>query len=117
MKTEKHVGYWRGNPRKSISGDKMVIDEPELPDVHDFIDKNWDKIERKKVIQYLRSNKKERYAWMGWSTCRICGCMNGSTCLTDGRWVWPEGFLHYITNHNVKPPMEFLEYLKQKNAL
>jgi hypothetical protein len=110
------VGYWMGIPRKSYRGDFMVVDEPELPRVQDFIDPSWDKDERRKVVAYLK-NGTERYAWRGPSMCRICGCMNGSTCLTDGEWVWPEGFDHYLQCHNVKPVAEFLAYLKERRVI
>ena len=29
--------------------------------------------------------------------------------LTDGRWVWPQGFAHYVEVHGVRPPQAFLD--------
>ena len=44
----------------------------------------------------------------GWSTCRICHKMNGTTCLTDGEFVYPEGYSHYIRDHNIMPDLDLL---------
>jgi hypothetical protein len=52
--------------------------------------------------------------WRGLSSCRLCGVHNGSTCLTDGTYVWPSGFSHYIREHNVRPPDDFIQHVLQK---
>ena len=111
---EKRVGYWRGIHRKSYRGDFMIANFLECPDVNDFIDLAWNEEERKKVSSYLKKGR-IKYSWMGCSECRICRKWdNGSHCLTDGEWIWPEGFAHYIEKHNVKPPQEFVDYVLQK---
>lgn len=46
-------------------------------------------------------------AYRGWSTCRLCGCMNGSREYVQGDWRWPEGLMHYIMVHNVEPSVGF----------
>ncbi len=94
----KFVGYWYSEH------------EPELPNVADFIDDAWAKEERDVIANYLKAGKLY-IGWMGWSDCRVCGKMNGSTCLTDETYIWPSGFAHYITEHNVKPPQEFIEHI------
>jgi hypothetical protein len=38
----------------------------------------------------------------------------GSHDLTDGVFVWPEGYAHYIEKHDVKPPREFIEHVLAK---
>ncbi|GHH42120.1 hypothetical protein GCM10017774_37860 [Lentzea cavernae] len=46
-------------------------------------------------------------AFAGKSICRFCGRDNGSTELTDGvNFVWPDGLLHYVEDHNVRLPTE-----------
>ena len=60
-----------------------------------------------KVVLYLTRGK-EHAAWMGMSRCRICNKSNGSRCLTDGEFVWPEGYAHYITEHHVQPDAKLL---------
>ena len=111
--TKKRVGYWRDIQRTNWRGDIIIPDFPDCPDVNDFIDPNWDITERSAIIDYLKRGK-EKKSWMGCSNCRICGCMNGSRCLTDREWVWPEGFVHYLEKHNVKPPQEFVNYVLSK---
>jgi len=52
----------------------------------------------------------------GPSQCRICGDRsNGSfeyslepISKTSGGWVWPQGFAHYILEHGVRPPEDFV---------
>ena len=53
-------------------------------------------------------------AYKGSSECRICRQSNGSCDMTEGPWIWPEGFTHYITAHHVKPPQEFIDYVMEK---
>lgn len=45
--------------------------------------------------------------YMGFSTCRLCGCTNGASEFELHGWVWPEGFKHYVADHNVRPTKEF----------
>ena len=47
----------------------------------------------------------------GFSTCRICKCVNGTASYTTAKAEWPEGALHYVENHNVKPTQEFINYI------
>jgi len=113
--TEFRVGYWKGIPRSSFNETYDIIDYPDCPDVKDFIDPNWEERERNIVINYLEAGE-EKKAWCGCSTCRICGKWNnGSTCLTDGKWIWPEGLSHYLREHHVKPPQEFVDYVLKKS--
>jgi hypothetical protein len=94
----KYVGYWRSSsqsllpldPRNfvgAISGDRAEIAE-RLAVGGDFIQ------------------------WMGRASCRICGAQLGSRCLTfDGSWVWPEKLEHYVLEHNLVLPQEFIDHL------
>lgn len=42
----------------------------------------------------------------------------GCTTLTDGKYVWPEGLAHYISEHAVRPPEDFVKHsLKNLRAL
>ncbi len=34
---------------------------------------------------------------------------------TDQVWLFPEGFLHYVRHHAVKPPPDFLEHMRKMN--
>jgi hypothetical protein len=59
---------------------------------------NWDEI-TKHVISYR-----------GFSSCRCCAKHNnGTRSYRYNGWQWPEGFRHYIDEHNIVPSNEFLK--------
>lgn len=101
----KSIGYW---PEK--------YDEYAAPDF--LADNTMDERLRSQIVAYLDQGE-ELFAWLGFSHCRFrCGIgKNKMGCrdLTDGEWVWPEGFSHYIKNHSLGLPSEFIEYAKRKN--
>lgn len=43
---------------------------------------------------------------MGIAECRFadCGLSLGCADMSDGCWVWPQGFEHYITVHGISLP-------------
>lgn len=50
--------------------------------------------------------------YKGYSPCRICGLNNGSAeyrFALDGEttFIWPEGYMHYIRDHGVRPDPDF----------
>ena len=67
---------------------------------------------RELVATYLdRGSVFESYRGISW--CRF-GCKHasmGSRELTDGQWVWPEGLSHYIRDHGVTLPNQFLRHV------
>ncbi len=98
---QRAIGYWHS------------VDQPNLPKPQDFIDATWNKNEKEFIAGYL-DNGVEMAAYKGWSNCRICNKVNGSTCLGDDDYIWPEGFSHYVREHNVKPPKEFIDYVREQ---
>lgn len=96
------VGFWRSTVDEDASG---------LSHPSSLIDASWPLRERVRVATYLRAGR-VLAAYHGYSHCRLeCGIpwnYMGSCDLTDGEWVWPEGFSHYVEHHAVKPPAEFL---------
>ena len=104
------IGYWRDPNDPTTAG---------WPDPHDHVDPAWDPRERKRVIRYLKAGSKHE-GWFGYSTCRFkCGIPDwkmGKDDLTDGVFVWPEGYPHYLQAHNVKPPERFLQHVRQRLA-
>jgi len=89
------LGYWRDETA------------PDWPDPRDLIDPSWDAATRDAVVAYLKAG---RVPWtqLGFSTCRICGKPNGCSELTDDTYVWPEGLAHYVADHGVRLPEEFV---------
>jgi hypothetical protein len=59
------------------------------------------RLEKRAAVRHFR----------GWSTCRICGCHNGSAEYQHRGWCWPSGYSHYVEEHNVKPSLAFLEFV------
>jgi hypothetical protein len=101
----KRVGFWRSDT------------QPSLPDPRGLVDETWDGNERERVIAYLECSFYIPVAQGGPSWCRF-GCAPrpadiGTQDLTDGTWVFPEGLVHYVRSHGVKPPVEFLEHVRQ----
>ena len=119
-----HVGFWKteghaprlpfesvgllGRVAALLIGDAL---EAHLPSVWDHIDRNWDPREREKVLRYVSDPRHRSTAYMGFSTCRICGKSNGTADFSDGWYVWPEGFGHYISQHSVRPPKAFVAHV------
>jgi hypothetical protein len=63
------------------------------------------------VCNYL-SKGKQFETYRGYSWCRFhCGIhyeKMGSREYTDGKWVWPEGLVHYVQLHSIVLPEEFV---------
>ncbi|MBL8753433.1 MAG: hypothetical protein JNK15_09045 [Planctomycetes bacterium] len=72
----------------------------------------WRPAERDAVLRYLRAGKVlVRYPEA--SFCRFdCGeTALGTSDLTDGRHVWPEGLAHYVECHDVRLPESFVAHV------
>ena len=68
------------------------------------------------AVEYLKSGE-EAVRWRGLSSCRVCGWReNGSRCLVDDTYVWPEGFAHYVEAHGLRPPDEFVQHMLKASA-
>jgi hypothetical protein len=91
------IGYWAGPTA------------PDWPDPRDFVDPTWDRHERDTIADYLRCGFVVR-AFGGVSVCRFCGRQNGALELSDGAWYWPDGLVHYVADHEVRLPAEFVEH-------
>ncbi len=92
------IGYWKA----SLNDEYPFAQEVEAslaPDTRDAI------------AAYLEAGARfEQYR--GYSHCRYgCHGQNGSAELWDGTWVWPDGLAHYIREHRVSLPPEFLAHV------
>jgi hypothetical protein len=52
--------------------------------------------------------------YRGFSGCRLCKCINGSSEYQTRAWSWPSGYRHYIEEHNVRPSLAFEEWVTEK---
>lgn len=98
------LGYWRGS------------DDSDLPDPRASVDPSWDPAERALVVAYLRAAPRLEQ-WRGYSWCRICDLStNGTGCLGDDTYNWPEGFAHYVEAHGVRPPAGFVAHVLSRGV-
>lgn len=79
-------------------------------DPRSMVDTSWGAEERDLVVGYLRAGR-VAVQFRGLSRCRFCGRENGSKELSDGTFSWPEGLPHYLEEHGVRLPDEFVEHV------
>ncbi|TCI89987.1 hypothetical protein [Tenacibaculum sp. M341] len=93
------IGYWKSQFQMK------------LPHPINFIDSKWDQTEKNKVIAYIKNAPFLPAVAGGYSYCRLCNKEdNGCREQSDGYFIWSEGFLHYLEEHNVKPPKDFIDH-------
>ena len=97
MSTLRVIGLWLGP------------DAPGWPNVLDFV--NTDAGGREALAARLEAAPRTDRLYMGYSTCRICGCRNGNGEYTNGVYIWPEGLAHYVRAHSVVLPFGVEEAL------
>jgi hypothetical protein len=93
----------QAEPQPSIFDNRL--DEP-LPDVD-------------RVVAYLRGGHK-LMAFMDVADDVFDSSkqvMNGSSILTDGDWMWRNDIAYYVERHNVTPPPEMLELIRQRHYI
>ena len=70
----------------------------------------WSSTDRLKFLEALAvfEKKCDRLESVGYSHCRLCDFQkNGFRTFMTSHWSWPEGYRHYIEEHNVRPSPEF----------
>ena len=95
------IGYWDG-----------PLTDHSWPNPADFIDESWDADERDFIADYLGRGQLV-FGFMGYSMCRMCGRENGDLELSDGKYLWPDGLVHYVADHGVRLPSEFVRHAYQ----
>lgn len=97
----------------NIEGYWYSKSEPQYP--HPISNKDKWEGQDKFVNQLINTQfKASKTNYKGWSDCRVCNKMNGSSEFQLDNWKWPEGLLHYIVNHNVKPSQEFIDFINEQ---
>lgn len=91
------IGFWR------------ATDAPHLPDPRKWVAPMTAK-ERDTLVAYLEGAPTVN-PQRGLSVCRICGKPNGAAERTDGVYLWPTGFTHYVKGHGVRPPQDFIAHV------
>lgn len=114
------VGYWTNSPEAKNP-------EAGLLWPGDLVDPKWDSDQRLIVAEYLKAAGETFMVYLGFSYCRLCEQKYGASTpqgdrlpdwqclgtkdLSDGKYVWPEGYPHYLTDHAVKPPQHFIDHI------
>jgi len=95
------VGYW------------FNYDQPNFPDPGTLVKTDFDVNNINQIIYLLENAKTKSFSQMGFSWCRFrCGSENmGNKELTNGKYIWPEGLAHYVKEHKILLPFDFLESL------
>ena len=62
------------------------------------------------VLSYIKASK-EQMVYKGWANCRACDKHLGSCDMftPDDKFVFPQMYEHYITEHGVRPPESFMK--------
>jgi len=119
------IGYWRetlpeggypGMPAEHAADyERLRQQGPRWPDPARFVDVSWDAEARRRTVRHLESGALVNQ-YRGISTCRFCDQDNGSAEITDGIYCWPEGLAHYVRQHEVRLPDEFLQHVEAFTA-
>lgn len=105
------LGYWCESSPAQYLG---------FPDPAALVAPDWERKRRADIVSYLRAGTPQAQ-YMGYSTCRFADCTHrdrsclGSADLTDGQWIWPEGLWHYVHDHAVRLPDEFVASAAKRN--
>lgn len=110
----RRVGFWCS--RREDLDDPC---NPGYPDPVQLVDPQWRAPIRDRLIAYLRDGQ-QVCLYGGSSHCRFDGCEYsrgglGSTDLSDGAWIWPEGLCHYVQEHDVRIPDEMVDDIAARN--
>jgi hypothetical protein len=71
----------------------------------------FSKEELEDIEKYLTSEEHYVTQYKGFSLCRICNKMNGTKSLSDGKFIWPSGYIHYIREHKIWVPEFFIQHI------
>lgn len=91
-------GFWRSLKNGEVNELPMPVEGPVWKGQSEFL-AALKKLEAEAQVTTYR----------GFSSCRLCRCMNGSAEFSANGWLWPEGYRHYVVAHNVRPSLAFQE--------
>ena len=102
------IGYWRS------------VDDYTLPDPSRFVDASWDQEERKRTIEYLEKGEEIAVEVIGnvYDWCRFRSKEQAlySTPRTDGYYVWPQSLIHYLKDHDIRLPEQFVKHVRKESV-
>ncbi len=88
----------------------------EYPPPHELVGELDPQI-RASIVEYLRSGH-QLHLFRGYSTCLFsCGHEEVHAMCTDGTWVWPLDYAHYVEVHGVLVPPDFCNSVLNSSIL
>jgi hypothetical protein len=97
--TLKAIGFWPNSGPHGFVHPERLIDLSPDPRV------------RQGLVAYLQSGRLCN-GYLGYSFCRFsCGIPfteMGDCEMTDGNWLWPVGLVHYVRDHDLRLPHDFI---------
>lgn len=106
MANKKVEGFWWSEREphfpKPIASEIPFSNKDEIVNKLKYVEEN---------IQNYTLGKRhtgQKVHYKGYSECRCCGKEVGSAEFRIENWTWPEGLLHYVLEHNIKPSEEFI---------
>lgn len=106
----KSAGFWA----QSIDDQTSLLPWPvarteKWEDQDDFI------VRLETLEKSLRERGEDSYVgYRGYSFCRCCeNRRNGSHTYVHDGWIWPEGYIHYLRDHNVQPDKDFKLFIME----
>lgn len=99
------IGYWNNSsdnyPQYPMPVSQGIIDASDCK-FHD------------RIAEYLDAGDRVNQ-YRGISVCRFDGHGNGTAERCDDKYVWPDGLAHYVRDHHVVLPDEFIEHIITNN--
>jgi len=100
----KLIGYWIRS-----------LDDNKFPPPQELVT-DYEPSTQRLIADYLDAGSTFA-VYRGLSWCRFfCDHPMGNSELTDGEWVWPQDLSHYVRDHNVRLPDEFIQCARSKPA-
>lgn len=96
--TGKTVGFWADTPEGHWPVARPL---PLDSDTKLFLEK----------LAEVEETKAKRVQYKGYSWCRVCDKDNGSAEFYFGDYCWPQGYSHYIQEHNVAVDPDFFDFI------
>lgn len=111
------IGFWSKEVRPELNGQYLNGFTDKIIELAEYINLY------KKCDYYLQSYiniscldfEIKIKSFDGYSTCTICDIDNGDKDIILGSYYLPDGYLHYIINHQIKVSNEFQEYVLNFN--
>eukprot|EP00760_Papus_ankaliazontas_P024430 PhM_4_TR2303/c0_g1_i1/m.103159 len=114
-----NIGFWRAHADPSHKSNTAGYVGLPFPEPNTLTPSEASTISRCLSLLEKRIPRDNITSYRGMSTCRLCpggDVLNGSVEYSWEGFTWPEGLVHYIERHRVRPPNSnaFFEMIKME---